>query len=313
MPDFPMVSVVIPTYNRFRWVPEAIDSVLAQTFKDFEVIVVDDGSTDNTRETLLRYGDRIRYLHQDNAGVSAARNRGILEARGEWITFLDSDDVWLPNRLAVLVEDLPFAREIVAHTGNLLICREHLGGEVDLFDHVGVRGIIPDLCLLLDHALPLLIRTGLAMVANTAVTRKAALSVGLFDASMRLYEDADFFRRVSLEGPWAIDRRVVARALRRQERTLALSHLRVSNPVESAEALVRSAEKLLERQDLTGEERRAVTRSLRQSRRASANALADAGRTSESRRVLLRSFIQDGSVKAGVKYALSYLRIFGKT
>jgi glycosyltransferase involved in cell wall biosynthesis len=91
----PKVSVVIPTYNRSDKVRKGVESVLAQSFTDLEVIVVDDGSSDNTEQTLRQaFGDRIRYYFQPNQGVSVARNKGIAEARGEWIAFLDSDDLW---------------------------------------------------------------------------------------------------------------------------------------------------------------------------------------------------------------------------
>lgn len=95
------VSVVIPTYNRKEYVQIAIESVLAQTYTDLEIIVVDDGSTDATDRALqARYGDRIRYEWQSNQGESAARNRGIALAKGDFVAFLDSDDVWLPHKLA---------------------------------------------------------------------------------------------------------------------------------------------------------------------------------------------------------------------
>jgi len=95
----PKFSVVIPTFNRSNAVCKAIGSVLAQSYKDYEIIVVDDGSTDNTQEMLKQFDGKIRYFYQENKGVSAARNRGIREARGEWIAFLDSDDIWLPEKL----------------------------------------------------------------------------------------------------------------------------------------------------------------------------------------------------------------------
>ena len=96
----PRVSVIIPTYNRREYVQEAIDSVLTQTYTDYEIIVIDDGSTDGTGEALqARYGDRIHYEWQENQGESVARNRGIELAQGEYIAFLDSDDLWLPEKL----------------------------------------------------------------------------------------------------------------------------------------------------------------------------------------------------------------------
>jgi glycosyltransferase involved in cell wall biosynthesis len=96
----PKVSVVIPTYNRVGTVPRAIESVLAQTVSDLEVIVVDDGSSDETGKVLGElFGDRIRYFAQVNRGASVARNKGVEEARGEWIAFLDSDDLWEKEKL----------------------------------------------------------------------------------------------------------------------------------------------------------------------------------------------------------------------
>jgi glycosyltransferase involved in cell wall biosynthesis len=97
----PPVSIIIPTYNRAALVQEAVASVLAQTWREFELLVVDDGSTDPTSEALAPYASRIRLLRRESrGGVSAARNTGIAAARGEWLAFLDSDDLWLPEKLA---------------------------------------------------------------------------------------------------------------------------------------------------------------------------------------------------------------------
>ena len=98
------VSVIIPTYNRGWIVRDAIDSVLGQTYADVELIVVDDGSTDRTPDILNSYGDRLRVIRQANQGVSAARNRGIDNTSGPLIALLDSDDIWLPKKLAVQID-----------------------------------------------------------------------------------------------------------------------------------------------------------------------------------------------------------------
>lgn len=94
-----MISVIIPTYNRARYLAVAIDSVLAQTCQDFEIIVVDDCSTDNTKEIIAGYKDRVRYIFQENKERGAARNNGIVNCRGKYIALLDSDDYWLPAHL----------------------------------------------------------------------------------------------------------------------------------------------------------------------------------------------------------------------
>src|SRR5260370_556256 len=105
--ETPKISVVIPTHNRVDKVSKAIDSALAQTFTDLEVIVVDDGSSDGTGRVLEEtHGNRIRYFFQTNQGASVARNRGIEEARGEWIAFLDSDDCWQKDKLECQLKTL---------------------------------------------------------------------------------------------------------------------------------------------------------------------------------------------------------------
>ena len=97
--DRKLVSVIVPTYNGPEFLKAAIESVLAQSYSELEVVVVDDGSTDNTAEVVQRFESRVRYIHQSNAGTAAARNTGIRAARGEVIAFLDHDDLWLPKKL----------------------------------------------------------------------------------------------------------------------------------------------------------------------------------------------------------------------
>ena len=99
----PQVSVIIPAYNGDRYIAQAVESVLTQTYTNWEIIVVDDGSTDDTRQALQPYFDRIRYFSQENQGVAAARNRGIQESKSELIAFLDQDDFFLPDKLAAQV------------------------------------------------------------------------------------------------------------------------------------------------------------------------------------------------------------------
>ena len=99
----PLVTVVIPVYNGERYLADAIQSVRDQTYQNFEVIVVDDGSTDGSAEVAQRFGEAIRYVHQANGGVCKARNTGIAAAQGPYIAFLDQDDLWLPDKLAAQV------------------------------------------------------------------------------------------------------------------------------------------------------------------------------------------------------------------
>ena len=105
-----MISIIIPVYNRSRYISECLNGVFAQTYKDYEIIIVDDGSTDHLKETLKPYSGRIRYIYQGNGGAARARNTGIINSRGEYVAFLDSDDVWLPHKLGLqirILSDLP--------------------------------------------------------------------------------------------------------------------------------------------------------------------------------------------------------------
>jgi glycosyltransferase involved in cell wall biosynthesis len=95
----PKISVIIPTYNSANYLPEAIESVLAQTYKNFEIVVIDDGSTDNTKEVVVPYLDQIVFLETENGDPAKARNHGIRKSSGEYVAFLDADDIWCPDKL----------------------------------------------------------------------------------------------------------------------------------------------------------------------------------------------------------------------
>ncbi len=117
----PHVSVIIPTYNRATYVSRAIESILSQSYRDFEVIVVDDGSCDNTKQVVQAYGDRVRYVFQSNAGPGAARNLGIRISEGMYLAFLDSDDMWMPEFLAKTVAALDAHPEVDAVTTGIYV------------------------------------------------------------------------------------------------------------------------------------------------------------------------------------------------
>ncbi|MGQ9509114.1 MAG: glycosyltransferase family 2 protein [Thermodesulfobacteriota bacterium] len=187
----PKVSVIIPTYNRFSMVKEAIDSVLAQDFEDFELIVVDDGSTDGTFEALRGYGEKIKLLqHAQNRGVSAARNTGILRSKGKYIAFLDSDDLWLKRKLAIqtnFLEENP--QYPICYTDEIWIRR---GKRVNpMKKHSKYSGWIFEKCLPLC-----IISPSSAMMRRTLFQK-----VGLFDEALPVCEDYDFWLRVSVRFP----------------------------------------------------------------------------------------------------------------
>lgn len=182
----PLVSVIIPTYNRGWIIKEAVDSVLSQDFLGFEIIVVDDGSTDNTQDILSAYKNDIKVLKHNNQGVSAARNRGIALASGRFIAFLDSDDLWMPNKLSMQVDFLNINKEaLICQTEEIWIRKNVRVNQKKR--HKKLSGMIfePSLCL--------------CMVSPSAVMIKRELfeAVGLFDESLPACEDYDLWLRIS--------------------------------------------------------------------------------------------------------------------
>lgn len=191
----PKVSVIIPAYNSAWCVCKAIDSVLAQSFGDFEIIVVNDGSTDSTLEVLLKYGDAIRVINQRNGGMSNARNAGIQAARGEYLAFLDSDDWWLPGKLHKQVELLDTKPEIgfcscsarvEDLTGRLLNLWECPCWDGPFVVHLFGNGAdVPGSCS--------------AVLAR----RELVLKVGAFDEALRGAEDPDLWIRLAAVSEYA--------------------------------------------------------------------------------------------------------------
>jgi len=177
MPD-PLVSVIIPAYNGERFLREAVDSALAQTYPNIEVIVVNDGSTDNTVALLSGYGDRIRVFHQNNAGQAAARNLGISKSTGQWIAFLDQDDLWDPRKLAVQIQEAR-ERDSVVHS-NIRV--------VDASGHI-LQKSHKTLELRQSPSLAELLTCYHISMCTVVVRREAFLAAGGFDASNRLGTD----------------------------------------------------------------------------------------------------------------------------
>lgn len=185
----PNVSVIIPAYNQGHYLGEAVRSVLDQTYQDFEIIIVDDGSTDNTADVAKSFSDpRVRYFHQKNGGLSAARNTGIRNATGEYITYLDSDDLFLPEKFSLLVTKLESEPELGFVAGQAILIDEN-GQSLDLiFD----KQIPRDPAQLLLHN-PL-------HVGSVMVRREWQARVGFFDETLRSYEDWDMWLRLARAG-----------------------------------------------------------------------------------------------------------------
>ena len=183
------IAVVIPTHNHADLVPEAVDSVLAQTEAVSEIIVVDDGSTDDTRDRLRRYSSDIKYVYQPNRGLSAARNRGIAECRAEWIAFLDADDLWLSHKLK---EQLPLI-EVAQDDVGCVHSRALIKGP-----GYQVPSPLPPGGgeLLLHH----LARQNHVAVLTAVVRREILLKLGGFSETLTALEDWDLWLRLAAAG-----------------------------------------------------------------------------------------------------------------
>lgn len=184
----PLISVVIPSYNYGRYLAQAIDSVLGQTYPYLEVIVVDDGSTDDSLSLLQSYREHIRWFQNQNGGVSAARNRGIRESRGELIAFLDADDAWFPEKLARQVELMKDPQVGMVYCGLQLI---DAGGHPLGRRTMGLRGrVLKELALLRPPGLP-------ASGSSPLVRRDCFERVGLFEVGLSTSADWDLWRRIA--------------------------------------------------------------------------------------------------------------------
>lgn len=201
-----MFSVIIPAYNAEKFIMKSIKSVLAQIYTDFELIIVDDGSIDGTKAQIKQFNDdRIRYIYQENGGVSVARNKGIIESKGEFICFLDADDEWKPNHLEVLCELIEkysncgiyiTGYDIRLNNGSIIHKSQ------DLFKK------IPEENFTSDDGYDVLIKHGYFCHTNTICCRREVFDkVGLFEIGVKNGEDDDMWYRVFAYYPVAISKK----------------------------------------------------------------------------------------------------------
>lgn len=184
----PNISVIIPTYNRAHTLPRAIESVLAQNQKPQEIIIVNDGSTDDTKTILANYPG-LYVINQQNHGVSTARNVGIEKAKGEWIAFLDSDDEWLPDKLEKQWAAICNDDKLISHTEEIWIRN---GQRVNpMKKHQKYGGWIYDKCLPLCVISP----------SSVMIHKTVFDDVGNFDESLEVCEDYDLWLRICAKYP----------------------------------------------------------------------------------------------------------------
>jgi glycosyltransferase involved in cell wall biosynthesis len=262
------VSVIIPTYNRLPMLKEAVDSVLAQNFEDFELIVVDDGSTDGTAEEIKKYGGRVKLFRvPQNRGVSVARNRGVLQARGKYVAFLDSDDLWVKGKLKTQVafmEDNP--QYPLCYTDEIWIRR---GKRVNpKLRHAKYSGWIFEKCLPLCIISP-----------SSAVIKRTLFSkVGLFDEALPVCEDYDLWLRITARYPvFFINKKLI---IKRGGHPDQLSNRSWGNDRFRVIAL----EKLLSEPHISEEERSLILEEMKKKCRVLAQGFLKRGNEDEGRR-----------------------------
>lgn len=199
----PTVSVIIPTYNCEIYIAETLNSVLHQTFQDLELIVVDDGSTDRTRQIIASYGARVRLIAQTNSGVCAARNRGILEATGQYICLMDHDDYWFPEKLALQLEQMNQHPEVGLVYSTFAWWHpkaEDVFPDPDFYkDESPASAIDDEFSGWIYH---LLLLDCWVLTSSALIRAEVFNKCGVFDESLPYSEDWDLWLRISREYPF---------------------------------------------------------------------------------------------------------------
>lgn len=216
------VSVIIPAYNCANYISEAVESVLKQTDKDFEILVVDDGSTDNTKAILTKFNGKIRYFYQNNKGVAAARNLGIRQANGDYIAFLDGDDAWLSDKLSLqlaIIERNPDIAMIFTDGESFdekgvlkpsLMYHQTVPAN-DEFKNKILLMKFNDETQLKEIFCEDLIISNRVFTSSVLVRKKCLQETGGFDESLNGSEDYDLWLRMSYKYPILYFNRVTAR------------------------------------------------------------------------------------------------------
>ena len=213
----PTVTAIIPTYNRARFVAEAVQSVLAQTKPVDEIIVVDDGSTDNTGEVLKPFVGSIRYLRQTNAGPGAARNHSIAEARSDFVAFLDSDDLWMPEKNRIQTDFLSQHTKVDFLFGDMAIVSSETDELKPEIKHQHLHDYFVAHATHLENLFECIVVENMIPTSSVMARRSCFEHTGVFDPALRLSEDLDLWLRFAVQYHCAFVNAVVEKRRRHDD------------------------------------------------------------------------------------------------
>jgi glycosyltransferase involved in cell wall biosynthesis len=232
-PTLPTISVIVPTYNAARFIEEALNSVLAQTLQPTEIIVIDDGSTDETREVVASLGsEKINYVQQENSGVSSARNRGLELAAGEFVAFLDADDIWHDDMLDLQYKLFDFDASLVCSIANFVrfdsstgkIMPEQFSFYPELQSLPLSSGPMRGTNILADDPFTKLVMfSDIPAFTQTMMFRRKLIEGLRFNEKLRICEDMEFVMRAFLRGAVAFNVAVLAK-IRRHDTNATINY-----------------------------------------------------------------------------------------
>ncbi len=303
----PKVSVVIPAYNRAHCILNTLESVFAQTYSNYEIIIINDGSKDNTDEVLAPYLDRITYVKQENRGLAGTRTRAVELANTDWIAFLDSDDLWLPDNLETHVKAVQADPSVILNTTNSLIFREHIGEETDLFAFNGCRDLYKEEQFALDDPLLPYLRFGLLWMQSALIRKSVLEEAGPWIKDLRVWMDFEYGTRLAKLGKWGVTMSPKVRILRQDDGSETASISSMSQTESGIRELVRVYELMSQLPRLNGAETQHVFKKLSDARSKLGWKLLAEGKPAEGREAIRSSFATKPSISTFAKALLCHV------
>jgi glycosyltransferase involved in cell wall biosynthesis len=223
----PTVTVIIPTYNRARYLPDCINSVLTQSTPVDEILIVDDGSTDGTAELVSSWGDRVTYLFQSNAGAAAARNLGLQVATGDFIAFQDSDDIWLPDKNALQLEFFRRYPDVDIVFGLMANFRGEQDEPIAEIGNTAVYAALKATNTNVEDMFSLLLTYNMVPTPTVMCRRTCVEKAGMFDVGLRIAEDFEYWLRISSLCRFGFIDRVLLKRRRHDSNLIDERHIRL--------------------------------------------------------------------------------------